>query len=162
MLPFVTLRVEEKAFKLRALNAYSPLLPYDFATKGCLWSCQSPEANITGQNKTLRACQVKPDAFPSFLGRMTFTLMAKIRILITEFNCQAIASENELTKGNQSRVMLFLLRFASLESSVHSSCVPQLLKTVLWMTDEQWGAMLSSWAISLLMKLIPNHLVLIS
>lgn len=53
---------------------------------------------------------------------MTFTLIAKIRILITEFNCQAIAGENGLSKGNQSGVMPFLPGFTPLESSVHSLC----------------------------------------
>lgn len=97
--------------------------------------------NISRQIRTLRACQVKPDIFLKFFEWMTFALMAKICILITGFNCQAIASENELTKGNQSRAMLVLPWFASLESSVHSLCVPQLLKTVLWMTDERRAAM---------------------
>lgn len=40
--------------------------------------------------------------------------------------------------------MLFLPRFTSLESSLRSLCVPQLLKTVLWMTDERRAAALTS------------------
>lgn len=85
--------------------------------------------------------KTKPDGFLSFLSRMTSTFMAKMCILITEFNCQATASENMLTKRNQSRVMLVLPRFTSLEYLVHSLCVPRLLKTVLWMTDERRAAM---------------------
>lgn len=105
----LTLRLKKKArpaLKLRAFNARSPLPSYDFATYGRFIILES-RGNITRQNKIFRACQVKPDAFPSFLGQMTFTLIAKIRILITECNCQAIAGENGLSKGNQSRVMLF-------------------------------------------------------
>lgn len=143
MLHCVTLRRRKKlhsAFRLRSLDTYSPLLSCDFATKECFWSCQSSEATSQGRNKPLEERQFQPGAFPPVLGRMTFTLMAKIRILITESNCQAIASENGLTKGNQSRVMLFLPRFASLENLVHSFCAPQILKTVLWMTDERRAA----------------------
>lgn len=72
----VTLRLKKKArpaLKLWASNAFSPLLSYDFVTYGCFIILE-PRDNITRQNKILRACQVKPDAFPSFLMADDFHL----------------------------------------------------------------------------------------